>query len=318
MAPPQTGQRRQARARAHRRGPRLRKRPLIILALTLIAALALRLTVFKATTDPVTTFIEEELTPAPTPISMAVSPDDVLANPYDWSRLSHPGYFHEYRVNGTVASRVGVDVSEFQGAIDWPTVHDMGVDFAYVRVGYRGSTTPDIVADSRAEQNMDGVLDVGMSLGVYFFSQATTEDEAIEEADYVIDHIGGRQLTYPVAFDLEPESTNDSRVSDLTNDQRTAVTVAFCERIRERGYNAVVYGNQYDLGRMDLARLAPYGFWYAEYESAPTSQIAFGIWQYSRSGMIDGIGTKVDVDLDLTGALRQTVPDPTAHTSDAA
>lgn len=286
-----------------------------MLALVLIAALALRLTMFKATTDPITTFIEDELTPASTPISMAVSPDDVLANPYDWGSLSHPGYFHEYSVNGTVVSRVGVDVSEFQGSIDWPTVHNMGVDFAYVRVGYRGSSTPDIVADSRADQNMDGVLDAGMNLGVYFFSQATTEDEAIEEADYVISRVGNRHLTYPIAFDLEPESTNSSRVSNLTNDQRTAVTVAFCKRIREKGYNAVVYGNQYDLGRMNLAQLAPYGFWYAEYESAPTSQIAFGMWQYSRSGMVDGISTKVDVDLDLTRALRQTVPDPTAQTS---
>ena len=157
-----------------------------------MAALALRLTMFKATTDPITTFIEDELTPASTPISMAVSPDDVLANPYDWGSLSHPGYFHEYSVNGTVVSRVGVDVSEFQGSIDWPTVHNMGVDFAYVRVGYRGSSTPDIVADSRADQNMDGVLDAGMNLGVYFFSQATTEDEAIEEADYVISRVGNR------------------------------------------------------------------------------------------------------------------------------
>lgn len=227
-------------------------------------------------------------------------------NPFDWSRLSlgldgRPRYV----VDGVTESRVGIDVSEHQGDIDWGSVKADGIGFAFVRVGYRGSSNGTIVEDAKFEQNVAGAQAAGVELGAYFYSQATTEAEAVEEAQYVLQKLQGTSLSYPVAFDYEPTGNQGSRIYGLSNDQMRAIADAFCRTIEASGRTAIVYGNQSDLARMDAASLYTYGYWYASYTSAPTLDMAFAIWQYTSTGQVAGISTSVDMDLDLSRPLAE-------------
>ena len=268
-------------------------------------------------------------------VTSGIDAGQLYRSPYDWGNLVQgTDGRYTYVSGGRTLSRAGIDVSEHQGYIDWSRVRDDGIDFAFVRVGYRGSGNASIVRDSYAEYNLQaaqerkGVVldqmakygyitesaeynlqaaqDAGLDIGVYFYSQATTADEAVEEAEFVLDQIGDAQLTYPVVFDFEPANDSSDRISSLTGTQRTEVALAFCRRIEQAGHAAMVYGNGPQLDGYDLEQLAPYGFWYAEYGSAPSTDLFFGIWQYSNTGTVAGVDTDVDLDLDLTPVFAQS------------
>lgn len=225
-------------------------------------------------------------------------------SPYDWSCLELDEHGRlRYVVDGEVLSRVGIDVSEHQGTIDWHAVAADGIDFCYLRAGWRGSSEGSLTEDSTFRANLVGAREAGLDVGVYFFSQATTTQEAVEEAEFVLDLIGDAELAYPVAFDLEPTGTGEGRADHLMRDEQTEIALAFCERIEQAGYRTIVYGNQYDYERYEIARLMSRGYWYAEYASAPATNLDIAIWQYSNNGLVAGIGTEVDLDIDLSPAL---------------
>ncbi len=231
----------------------------------------------------------------------AVAPNKLYDNLYNWENLSQDanGYL-TYVVDGSVVSRTGIDVSEHQGDIDWERVAANGIDFAIIRIGYRSADRGLIAKDAKAEQNLAGAKAAGLRVGVYFYSQAVNEAEAREEADFVINTLGSTELSYPLVFDFEQGNLDNERVSTMTSEQRTAVAVAFCEEAEARGARALVYGSASALLEIDVEQLAPYGFWYAEYTNIPTSSLSFVLWQYSESGIVDGIDGPVDLDLDLT------------------
>ena len=224
---------------------------------------------------------------------------------FDWSRLdrSDPNHY-SYQVDGNTVSKLGVDVSEHQGEINWEKVKADGVSFAYLRLGYRGTVAGNIVVDSLFRKNLRDAKAAGLKVGAYFYSQATTTGEAEEEADFVLKRLDGNKLDYPVAFDLEPSDVMAGRSSELSADELAQVALAFCKRIEQGGYTAIVYGNQVDLGYYDLEQLSSYGYWYAEYGSTPSMKLRFALWQYSNAGTINGINGPVDIDLDLSDLLR--------------
>ena len=229
----------------------------------------------------------------------------IFTTTYDWDNATVKSGRISYKAGGKVVSRTGIDVSEHNGKIDWAKVAADGIDFAYIRIGYRGSVEGNITHDKRFEQNFDGARKNGLDVGVYFFSQAITPEEARDEARYVVKQLDGYATEYPVVFDMEPSTSGDDRVSSLTNDQMTAIAKAFCKELRKNGYYACVYGSRADLAHYDLAALSRYGFWYAEYAKAPTMALRYGIWQYTDSGKVDGIDGNVDLDIDLTTALEK-------------
>jgi len=229
----------------------------------------------------------------------------IFTTTYDWDNATTKRGRISYKMGGTVVSRTGIDVSEHNGKIDWSKVAADGIDFTYIRIGYRGSVEGNITHDKRFEQNFDGARKNGLDVGVYFYSQAITAEEAREEARYVVKQLDGYATEYPVVFDMEPSTSGDDRVSSLTNDQMTAIAKAFCKELQKNGYYACVYGSRADLAHYDLAALSRYGFWYAEYAKAPTMALRYGIWQYTDSGKVDGIDGNVDLDIDLTGALEK-------------
>jgi len=224
-------------------------------------------------------------------------------SPYNWNCLSSANGRYSYIVDGVSRSKTGIDVSSNQQAIDWPSVAGNGVDFAFIRLGYRGTTEGGIYLDDFYTQNIAEAEAAGVSCGVYFFSQATTEDEAREEADFVIANLAGAKLAYPVAFDSETVSGQAGRTDGLDKSSMTAIANAFCSEIAKAGYSTTVYGNTQDMARYDISALSSNNIWYAAYDQLPTARFDFSIWQYSNSGSVAGISTPVDMDIDLSGAL---------------
>lgn len=219
-------------------------------------------------------------------------------NPYDRDAffLDEKGRV-TYERDGRRA-RTGVDVSTHQKEVDWQAVAADGVEFAMLRLGHRGYTEGGLFRDQTFEQNLRGALDAGLEVGVYFFSQAVTPQEAEEEADYVLEALGGQALTFPVAFDWESIPGDEARTDGLDGETVTRCAAAFCKRIEDAGYRPAVYFNQTQgYLRYDLRRLTDYALWLAEYDAAPDFYYHFDLWQYTDTGRVDGI--RGDVDLDL-------------------
>lgn len=249
-------------------------------------------------------FATKKSTGSSSMVSTGISPTILYQSPYSWDNLvTGANGSLSYEVDGQTLSRFGIDVSEHQGSIDWSKVSAAGVQFAYIRVGYRTTDQGTISSDDYATQNLSGATNAGLMVGVYFYSQAINEEEAQEEADFVLKAIDGYDLSYPIVFDFEPGGTGSDRISTLDSTERTAIAVAFCEEIEKSGLAAMVYGNGNTLSSYDLEQLASRGFWYASYESTPSSNLCFALWQYSNTGSVDGIDGDVDLDIDLTPAL---------------
>ena len=226
-----------------------------------------------------------------------LSPEDhsVPVNPYRATDYYYRGDL--LHCAASEVSRAGIDVSSHQNEIDWQTVADAGVEFAIVRVGYRGYTDGNIFHDSLARENLEGALAAGLDVGVYFFSQATSEEEAIEEARFVLDAIEGYELRYPVYYDWEG-ILDEARTDDVTGEEMTAFARAFCEEIEEAGYRAGVYFNQsYGYNSFDLIELRDYEFWLAEYADTQSFAYEVQLWQYNCEATLPGIETTIDLNL---------------------
>lgn len=224
--------------------------------------------------------------------------DEQIRSRYDWSNLTYEMTRPYYYEEGILASRIGIDVSDHQKEIDWQAVADDGIDFAIIRVGYRGYTEGQMYLDSEYAANMQGARDAGIDVGVYFFSQAVDEEEAREEASFVIENLRGYDIAYPVVYDFEPVEDAQGRANSLSKEQLTANAKAFCREIEKAGYKAMLYGNRQDLLSYNLEDLEQYPVWFAEYEvMIPTAQFDFSLWQYTHSGFVKGISTKVDLNI---------------------
>jgi len=208
-------------------------------------------------------------------------------------------------------TRFGIDVSAYQNrasknqTIDWEAVAADGVDFAMIRIGLRGTSTGAIHADSFYEENIRGAMAAGIETGVYFFAQAITVEEAIEEAEFVLDLLEDLDINGPVAYDWEMHDST-YRVYGTPPEMATACAVAFCERVEAAGYDAMVYAGQYvSYIKYDQGALAPYLYWYPEYKSDkseklyPTFYYQMNYWQFSSSCAIDGIGGRVDANIQF-------------------
>lgn len=200
--------------------------------------------------------------------------------------------------NTTGNSRVGIDVSKWNGNIDWDKVRNAGVEFAIVRAGYRGSVTGSLVEDPYFSANMKGAAASGVPVGVYFFTQAVNEVEAVEEASVVLQLVREHNLEYPIFIDTEGAGGN-GRADGLDAETRTLVCEAFCRTIENAGYEAGVYGsrNWYNNNLYTDRLDNDYCIWLAEYRSVPLYQGYYQIWQYTSKGKVDGIDGNVDMNI---------------------
>ena len=200
--------------------------------------------------------------------------------------------------DGTYA-RKGIDVSTFQGEIDWEKVKNDGIEYAIIRLGFRGYESGKIVLDSRFEENIEGSLAAGLDTGVYFFTESLTELEAIEEADFVIENLEGRKITMPVVIDVEESAdTENTRTRNLTPEQRTKNVIAFCNRIKDAGYDVMIYGNLKSfMLMMNIEELEAYDKWFAYYRYPFHFPYKIKMWQYASWEKVDGIQGGTDVNL---------------------
>lgn len=219
---------------------------------------------------------------------------------YDFTKLVSKSQLMHYYEDGKECSFVGVDISKYQEYIDFNKVKKAGIDFCMVRVGARGYGTGQLVLDEYFHENMKRATDAGLALGVYFFSQAITEEEAIEEANMVLKEIEPYNVTYPVAFDMEYIENDKARVEQLTKKEKTAIAIAFLDTIEAAGYTPIVYGKkEWLIQKIDLTKLEDYDIWLAQYEDIPEYPYKFSMWQYSNQGTVDGISGKVDLNISF-------------------
>lgn len=198
---------------------------------------------------------------------------------------------------GDGASVFGIDVSKWNKDIDWEKVKAAGVEFAIIRCGYRGSKTGALVEDPYFAKNIKEATDAGIRVGVYFFTQALTPVEAVEEASMVLMLSRAHKISYPLFIDTEGAGGN-GRADNLDKETRTAVCKAFCETIENAGYTAGVYASKSWLNNnLDTEQLSPYSIWLAQYSGSPTYEGEYDMWQYTSAGKIDGISTLVDYNV---------------------
>lgn len=191
---------------------------------------------------------------------------------------------------------MGIDVSKWNGSIDWNAVRNSGVSYVIIRCGYRGSSTGVLVEDPKFASNIKGAKAAGLRVGVYFFSQAVNEVEAVEEASMALKLIGGYGLDFPIFLDVEASGGRGDGISAST---RTAVCKAFCETVRDSGYSAGIYANKTWLtSYINTGSLTSYKIWLAQYAASPSyTATRYDMWQYSSKGSVSGISGNVDMNI---------------------
>ena len=227
------------------------------------------------------------------------SPASVLhllpENPYGPTDFQYDGWF----LKSTAADCLsGIDVSAYQGDIDWNMVAEAGVDFAIIRLGYRGYESGKLVEDKFARKNLEGAAEAGIQLGVYFFSQALNEEEAREEAQFVLEMIDPYEVTMPVVFDWEHVNNETARTNVMDPYTATDCAKAFLEVIDEAGYWPMMYFNSFQSRKLFyLDQLMEYDFWLALYSDRLTFPYKVDMWQYTCTGTVPGVFGDVDVNV---------------------
>ena len=200
----------------------------------------------------------------------------------------------------TLTAALGIDVSSHQGWIDWQAVAGSDVDYAMLRAGYRGYTDGETNQDEYFQYNLESAAAAGLDVGVYYFSQALTEEEAVEEANHVLDLVSGYSLAYPIYFDWETVEDESARTATISGSELTRCALAFCSTIENAGYDAGVYFNLSTAVQLyQLYDLQEYDFWLAEYQDIPSYPFAIDMWQYTNSGTVPGISVPVDLNLSF-------------------
>ncbi len=197
---------------------------------------------------------------------------------------------------GTV---MGIDISKHNGNIDWNAVKNSGVQYVILRCGYRGSASGVLVEDQKFRSNIQGATAAGLKVGIYFFSQAVNEVEAVEEASMTLSLIKNYKITYPVYIDVE---SANGRADGISKAARTSVINAFCQTIRNSGYTPGLYANKNWLTeKINTGALGGCKIWLAQYVAAPTYGGRYEMWQYSSRGSIAGIKGNVDLNVSYMG-----------------
>lgn len=221
-------------------------------------------------------------------------PSLLTKNPYTPEQFSYAG---DYLSCTAGTSSLGIDVSEWQGEIDWQQVRSAGVEFVMIRIGWRGSEQGVLTADSLAQTYYEGAVAAGLRVGGYFFSQAINPEEAREEARFVLDAVKDWQIDMPIAYDWEYIS-DESRTASVDNATLTQCVAAFCSEIEQAGYSSMLYFNTHHaVHRLDLEVLRDFGFWFALYDQMLNTDFRVDMWQYTDRGSVPGVEGNVDINL---------------------
>lgn len=232
--------------------------------------------------------------------------DWVLISPYlpkheyDFTRLVCQSDRMKYFENGTQVSYEGVDLSEVQDYVDFVEVKKSGIDFVMLRAGARGYGTGQLLADEYIGDNLKRASDAGLEIGVYFFSQAVSREEAEEEAGFVIGLLNGYSISYPIAYEMERIPNDTSRIDTLSKSEKTEIAKAFLDAVEAAGYKTLLYGSkEWLIRQVDLSKLTAYDVWLSQEADVPDYPYRFSMWQYSRSGKVEGVSGYVNLNISF-------------------
>lgn len=205
-----------------------------------------------------------------------------------------------YRENGFVY-RLGIDVSSHDKDVDWMKVKESGVEFVILRCGYRGYQSGKLNLDKKFHENIKGALEQGLKVGVYIFSQAINEEEALEEAEFVLEQVKDYKIELPLVFDPENIPWEEARTDEVKGEVFTKNAVVFCNQIKEAGYEPMIYANiTWQAEMLDMGLLKDIKWWYADYRKKPQSPYHWEFLQYDCYGKVPGISTICDMDIWIT------------------
>ncbi len=194
--------------------------------------------------------------------------------------------------------RQGIDISRHDKKVNWQKVKKNGFDFVILRAAWRGYESGILHEDENFKKNIKGALNAGFDVGVYVFSQAINEQEALEEADFILDLIKDYKITLPVVFDPENIGWEAARTDNVSGEQFTKNALVFCNKIKQAGYEPMIYANlTWQTMRFDLQQLSNFKMWYAEYSNAPQTPYHFDFWQHYSPKRVPGVQKKCDVDI---------------------
>lgn len=226
----------------------------------------------------------------------------IAKNNYDYTGLVYEEPYMRYYADGKKISRQGIKIDDSYGTINFIRVEEDGIDYCIIRIGKRGYATGVISMDENYLTYMKEAKEAGLGIGVSFYSQAVNEEEAIEEANLVVQALQQAEIKpdYPVIFDMELVNNDASRTEKLTKNQLTAITKAFCNTISQNGYTPAIYGNKYWLLRkLDLTQLSGYNIWLSKEGDVPDYPYEFAMWEYKQDAKIDGIAGNVSMSISF-------------------
>lgn len=225
-------------------------------------------------------------------------------NTYDFTKMEEKAGLKRYMENGRKLSYVGVDISKQTGSVNFAGLKAAGVDYVMIRLGGRGYSTGQITLDENFKANIEGAIAAGLDIGVYFYSQAINQDEAIQEANFVVQNLDPYKgkVKYPVAFDMEFVSNDEAGIDGLSREERTSAAVSFLEGVKAAGYVPMVYGDkEWLIKEIDLAKLQDYDVWLAQEEDIPDYPYQYAMWQYSTKGVVNGITGDANLNICFIG-----------------
>ncbi len=221
-------------------------------------------------------------------------------NTYDFSNLTMRQKQLAYYADGNTYSYVGADLSKYNEEVDFQVLKESGVSFVMLRLGMRGYGSGELMPDERFAEYMAKAMEAELNIGVYFYSQAITAEEAAEEANFVIQNLENYPITYPVAFDMEYVANDTARVESLTREEKTNMAKVFLDTVKEAGYQPMVYGTkEWLLKHVDLTKLTEYDIWLSQQEDVPDYPYQFQMWQYSKEGNLNGVNGDVNLNISF-------------------
>lgn len=234
------------------------------------------------------------------PYQVEINPN-VEKHDYKDDSFAHNGDRLSYEDDSNYTYRLGVDVSEHQGYVDWQTLKNSGFEFAFIRLGYRGyGQEGRICLDREFHRNIQNAQAAGFDVGVYFFAQAVNEEEALEEANFVLQNLEGYTLQLPVVYDPESILDDEARTDNVSGEQFTKNTEVFCSAVADAEYDPMIYANMlWEAFELDLEELSEYPLWYADYEPVPQTPYHFRFWQYTNQGQVPGITGNTDLNIEM-------------------
>ena len=225
-------------------------------------------------------------------------------NTYDFTNLEEKAGLRRYMENGKKISYVGVDLSKQNGDVNFNSMKAAGVDYVMIRLGGRGYSTGQISLDENFKKNIEGAAAAGLDIGVYFYSQAISKEEAIQEVNFVIQNLEPYRanVKYPIAFDMEFVANDTARIDSLTKDEKTNIATSFLESVKAAGYVPMIYGDkEWLIKEIDLARLQSYDVWLVQEQELPDYPYQFTMWQYSTEGVVNGVSGDANLNISFVG-----------------